>query len=71
MEIQCLPKLIYSENHNDIFNNSFISSRGQISLGGSYIVNISTHTFKVPTLQNGQTHSNNLPAVGDELFECV
>ena len=46
-------------------------SRGQISLGGSYIVNISTQTFKAPTLQNGQTHSNNLPAVGDELFECV
>ena len=46
-------------------------SRGQISLGGSYIVNISTQTFKAPALQNGQTHSNNLPAVGDELFECV
>ena len=25
----------------------------------------------MPTSQNGQTHSNNSSAVGDELFECV
>ena len=28
-------------------------------------------TLKVPTPQNGQTHSNNLSARADELFECV
>ena len=25
----------------------------------------------MPIPQNGQTHSNNSPAFGDELFECV
>ena len=25
----------------------------------------------MPTLQNGQTHSNNSSAVADRLFECV
>ena len=28
-------------------------------------------TLSAPTLQNGQTHSNNSSAVADELFECV
>ena len=28
-------------------------------------------TLQAPASQNGQTHSNNLPAVADELFECV
>ena len=28
-------------------------------------------TLEAPTLQNGQTHSKNLSAVADELFECV
>ena len=27
--------------------------------------------LSAPTLQNGQTHSNNSSAVADELFECV
>ena len=27
--------------------------------------------FKPPTPQNGQTHSNILSAVADEVFECV
>ena len=25
----------------------------------------------MPTPQNGQTHSNNLSAIADELFECI
>ena len=28
-------------------------------------------TISAPTPQNGQTHSNNLSAIADELFECV
>ena len=28
-------------------------------------------TLKVPTQQNGQTHSNNSSAIADEWFECV
>ena len=28
-------------------------------------------TLQVPTLHNGQTHSNNLLAIADELLECV
>ena len=32
---------------------------------------ISRLTLSAPTLQNGQTHSNNLSAVVDESFECV
>ena len=28
-------------------------------------------TLEAPTPQNGQTHSNNLSAKADELFECV
>ena len=28
-------------------------------------------TLYVPIPQNGQTHSNNLSALADELFECV
>ena len=28
-------------------------------------------TLYVPTPQNGQTHSNNLSAFADALFECV
>ena len=28
-------------------------------------------TLLAPTPQNGQTHSNNLMATGDEFFECV
>ena len=28
-------------------------------------------TLQAPASQNGQTHSNNLSAVADELFECV
>ena len=28
-------------------------------------------TLKVPTLQNGQTHSNNSSAVVNKLLECV
>ena len=28
-------------------------------------------TLYMPTPKNGQTHSNNLLAVADELFECV
>ena len=31
---------------------------------------LSRLTLKTPTPQNGQTHSNNSSAVGDELFEC-
>ena len=28
-------------------------------------------TLYTPTLQNGQTHSNNSSVVADEMFECV
>ena len=28
-------------------------------------------TFEAPTLQNGQTQSNNSSAAADELFECI
>ena len=28
-------------------------------------------TLLAPTSQNGQTHSNNSPAVVEKLFECV
>ena len=28
-------------------------------------------TLSVPTPKNGQTHSNNLSAVAEELIECI
>ena len=36
-----------------------------------YQVTLIFSTLQAPTQQNGQTHSNNLSAVADELFKCL
>ena len=35
------------------------------------LITVSLNPLKVPTPQNGQTHSNNSSATSDELVECV
>ena len=62
-DIICLSETFLDSSFNSLYDR--INIEGQNLLGADYLNPLNSN------LQNVQTHSNNLSAKADELFECV
>ena len=56
---------------NLMLKNNLLHYEDGVSRGSACYIHGQKIPLSAPTLQNGQTHSNNSSALDDEWFECV
>ena len=54
-----------------MLKNNLLHYEDGVSRGSACYIHGQKIPLSAPTLQNGQTHSNNSSALDDEWFECV